>query len=92
MDHLRSRIKNPLLRTSTDPCYIFHAIDCFANINLCGEDSHVVLSRGFVESQGGGGVWPDRSKYFNTDSIDSHPVMNQLSAAIAQESSTYFYT
>ena len=65
MDHLRSRIKNPSLRTSTDPHYIFHAFDCFANINLHGEDSHVVLSHGFAESQGGGGVWPNRSKYFN---------------------------
>jgi hypothetical protein len=92
MDHLRSRIKNPSLRTSTDPWYIFHAFDCFANINLRGEDSRVVLNRGFVESQGGGGVRPNRSKYFNTDSIDSHPVVNQLSAANAEESSTYFYT
>jgi hypothetical protein len=66
MDHLRSTIKNPLLRKSTDPHYIFHAFDCFANVNLCGEDSCIVLSHGFVESQGGGGVWPNRSKYFNT--------------------------
>jgi hypothetical protein len=29
MDHLRSRIKNPSLRTSTDPCYIFHAFVFF---------------------------------------------------------------
>ncbi len=92
MDHLRSRIKNLSLRISTDPHYIFHAFDCFANINLHGEDSHVVLSHGFVESQGGGGVQPNRSEYFNTDSIDSHPVMNQLSAAIVEESLTYFYT
>jgi hypothetical protein len=92
MDHLRSRINNPLLRTSTDPYYIFHAFDCFANINLCGEDSHVVLSRGFVESQGGGGIGANRSKYFNIDSIDSRLVMNQLSTAIAEESLAYFYT
>jgi hypothetical protein len=50
------------------------------------------LSHGFVESQGGGGVQPNRFKYFNTDSIDSCPVMNQLRAAIAEESLTYFYT
>jgi hypothetical protein len=91
-DHLRSKIKNPSLRMSSDPHYIFHAFDYFANINLLGEDSPVLLSHGFVESQGGGGVWPNRSEYFNTDSIDSHPVMNQLSAAIAEESLTYFYT
>jgi hypothetical protein len=78
---------------STDPCYIFHAFDCFANINLCGEDSRVILSHRFVESQGGGdGVWPNRSKYFNTGSIDSHLVVNQLSAAFAEESLTYFHT
>jgi hypothetical protein len=92
MDHLRSRIKNPSLRTSTDPYYIFHAFDCFANINLHGQDSHVVLSHRFVESGGSDGVPPNRSKYFNTDSIDSHPVMNQLFTAIAEESLTCFYT
>jgi hypothetical protein len=54
-EHLRSRIKNPSLRTSTDPHYIFHAFDCFANTNLRGDNSHVVLSRGFVESQGASG-------------------------------------
>jgi hypothetical protein len=91
-DHLKSRIKNLSLRMPTDPCYIFHAFDCFANINLRGEDSRVVLSHGFVKSQGGGGVRPNRSEYFNTDSIDSHLVMNQLSAAIAEETLTYFYT
>ncbi len=90
-DHLRSRIKNQSLRMSTDPWYIFHAFDCFANIKLRGEDSHVVLSRGFVESQGGGSVWPNRSEYFNTDSIDICPVVNQLSTANVEESSTYFY-
>jgi hypothetical protein len=75
MGHLRSQIKNPSLRMSTDPRYIFHAFDCFANINLHGEDSHVVLSCGFVKSQGGGGVQPNRSEYFNTNSIDSCLVM-----------------
>jgi hypothetical protein len=77
----------------TDPCYIFHAFDCFADVNLCVKDSWVVLSHGFVESQGGGvGVWPNRSKYFNIDCIDSSPVINQLSAAIVEESLTYFYS
>jgi hypothetical protein len=90
-EHLRSRIQNLSLRMSTDHCYIFHAFDCFAHINLHGEDSHVVLSHGLVKSQGGG-VWPNRSKYFNTDSINSHLVVNQLSTAIAEESSTHFYT
>jgi hypothetical protein len=71
MDHLRSRITNPSLRMPTDPHYIFHAFDCFANINLHGEDSHDVLSHGFVDSQYGGGVQPNRSEYFNTDHIDS---------------------
>jgi hypothetical protein len=70
-DHIRSRIKNLSLRTSSDPRYIFHAFDCFANINLRGEDSRIVLSRGFVENETKGGVRPNRSEYFNTDSIDS---------------------
>jgi hypothetical protein len=91
-DHLRSRLNNLSLRTSTDPRYIFHAFDCFANVSLHGEESCVVLSCGFVESQGGGGVWPNRSKYFNTDSINSHLVINQLSAAIAEGSSNTLHS
>lgn len=91
-DHIRSRIKNLSLRTSSDPRYIFHAFDCFANINLRGEDSRIVLSRGFVENETKGGVRPNRSEYFNTDSIDSRPVVNKLSAAVAEETPTYFYT
>jgi len=91
-DHMKARIKNPSLLTSTDPRYVFHAFDCFANINLRGEDSRLILSRGFVERQSSGGVRANRSEYFNTDSIDSRPVVNKLSAAVAEETPTYFYT
>ena len=91
-NHLRARLTNPSLRTSTDPRYIFHAFDCFANLNLRGEDSRVILNRGFIENKTTGGVKGNRSEHFNTDSIDSRPVVNKLSAAIAEEPATYFYT
>jgi len=91
-EHTRARLKNPSLLCSTDPRYIFHAFDCFTNLNLRGEDSRLVLSRGFVEKQGTGGVTANRSQMFNTDSVDSRPVVNRLAAALGEEQATYFYT
>jgi hypothetical protein len=54
-DHSWARLTNPSLRTSTDQRYIFHMFDAFANVNLQGEDSRLVLNHGFVEKQGRGG-------------------------------------
>jgi predicted GIY-YIG superfamily endonuclease len=91
-DHMRCRMKNPSLRTSSDPRHIYHAFDCFTNVNLRGQDSRLVLSRGFVESDNGGGVCANSSDWFNTDAIDSRPVVNKLGAAIAVKKADLFYT
>ena len=90
-DHGRARLTNPSLRTSTDPRYIFHTFDAFANVILRGEDSRLVLNCGFVEKQGKGGVTAWKSEMFNTDSIDSHPVVNRLAAALSEEKAMYFF-
>ena len=91
-EHIQTRLTNPSLRCFTDPRYIFYAYDCVANINLRGEDTRIILSHGFVESQGSGGLKANRSREFNTDAVDSRPVVNRLAAALAERNFTYFYT
>jgi predicted GIY-YIG superfamily endonuclease len=91
-EHIKSRLTNPSLRCSTDPRYIFYAYDCVANINLRGEDARIILSRGFAEKQGRGGLQANRSHDFNTDSVDSRPVVNRLAAAMGEKNFTYFFT
>ena len=51
-----------------------------------------MLNRGFVEKQGKGGVMEWKLEMFNTDSIDSRPVVNRLAAALSEEKATYFFT
>jgi predicted GIY-YIG superfamily endonuclease len=91
-DHIKARLTNLSLRCATDSRYVFYAYDCIANINLRGEDTRVILSRGFVESQGNGGLKANRSREFNTDAIDSRPVVHRLAAAVRENNFTYFYT
>jgi hypothetical protein len=91
-EHIQSRLTNPSLRCSTDPQYIFYAYDCVANIRLRGEDTRIILSHGFVESQGTGGLKANRSHEFNTDAVDSRPVVNRLAAAMGEKNFTYFFT
>ena len=91
-DHIQSRLTNPTLRCFTDPRYIFYAYDCVSNINLRGEDARIILSRGFVESQGRGGLKANRNRQFNTDAVDSRPVVNRLAAALREKNFTYFFT
>jgi hypothetical protein len=59
------------------------------NLSLRGQDSRVLLSRS-LES-GKCGVAP-RERLFDNDSIDSRPVVNSLSAAVAEIGVDIFYT
>ena len=93
--HLRSRLTNMACATSTDPRYIAYAFECMMNLNLNGQDCRVMLSR----TPAATGEKPDTSMgrgsrqetMFDTDSIDSRPVVNPLAAALAEEPATYFY-
>ena len=91
-DHMRTRLTDMSSRTSTDPRYIFYAFDCLANVHLRGQDSRIVLSRGFVKEEGSVGMRSNCSEHFNTDAIDSRPVVNRLAAAVKDEPATYFFT
>jgi len=92
--HMRCRLTNPGFSGSTDFRYICYAFDSVTNLGCRGQDTRVILSRGMELGNKGHGV---RAKgkdepLFDTDSIDSRPVVNRLAAAVAEKQATYFYT
>ena len=93
-EHYRARLSDPSLSTSTNPKYHLFAFDCLANLGLRGCDSRVVLSRGFAEMQGKGGVAfrGSKDRIFDMEQVDSRPIVNKLAAAIIDKPPTYFYT
>ena len=93
-DHYRSRLSHPGILTSSNPKYHLFAFDCFSNLSLRGCDSRVILSRGFAEFQKDGGVSLSgrKDRIFDSEQVDSRPVVNKLAAAIIEEPPTYFYT
>jgi hypothetical protein len=91
--HIKSRINNTSLKTSTDEKYISYAFDCIVNLECRNNDTRVILHRG-VDSCG---LHPKTKKendhsLFDSDGVDCRPVVNKLAAAVAQEQATYFYT
>jgi len=93
-DHMRCRLSNTSLLSSTDPRYICYAFDSMVNLGLRGEDSRVILSRGFANKQGRDGIKGDKDSHrrFDTDTTDSRPTVHRLAAAVGQEQARYFYT
>lgn len=94
-DHVRTRLKDTSLLTSTDHRYHYFALDACLNLGMRGQDSRIILSRGFGTLQGTGGVralGEPQDLMFDTDSIDSRPVVNRLAAAIGEEMPTLFFT
>jgi hypothetical protein len=61
-----------------------------ANTSLQGEDTCIILSHGLIESQGTGRLKANQSHEFNTDAVDSHPVVNRLAAAMGERNFTFF--
>jgi hypothetical protein len=60
-DHMLCQITDPTSRASTDPRYLFYAFDCFANVNLRGQDTRLVLSCGFMKEERSQTLSPNRS-------------------------------
>ena len=96
--HLYGRLTNPTLGTSNDPRYVCHAFDSMVNLGCRHEDVRVILHRGVTGTNDGvrvGDAGPgnisDKS-FFNTDSVDGRPAVNQLAAAVENKQTTYFYT
>ena len=96
--HMYSRLTNPTFGTGADPRYICYAFDAMVNLSCRHEDVRVILHRGVtgtstgvrVMDSGPGNV-TDKS-FFDTDSVDSRPVVNKLAAAVSEKQATYFYT
>jgi hypothetical protein len=93
-DHYRTRIMDTSLLTSTDNRYHFFAFDACVNLGMRGQDTRIILSRGFSQQQGAGGVRLGDSEQllFDADSIDSRPNVNKLAAALGEDMATFFFT
>ena len=94
-DHIRTRFTNTALLTSTDYKWIYMAMDFCLNLCLRGTDTRLILSRGFGEQIGGGGlrVIPEKEAHeFMSDSIDKRPMVNKLAAALGERKGSIFYT
>ncbi len=96
-EHMRCRVKNPSMLSSTDYRYIYYAFDSIANLSLRGHDSRVILNRGFSTKSRRLDFDPCPDKdvkgfRLNSDHVDSRQTVNWLAAAIAEKQATYFYT
>jgi len=93
-DHLQSRMADVSFSGSTDFRYICFAFDSVLNLGCRGEDTRVVLNRGMEINSKTYGVKArcHDQPLFDTDSVDSRPVVNRLAAAVADAQATYFYT
>ena len=90
-----SRVMNTALLTSTDDRYLCYAFDTMVNLSCRKNDTRVILHRGFGATAEGVGIKgnnDDTKSVFNTDSVDSRPVVNKLSAAFADSDAQYFAT
>ena len=94
MDHFRCRLTDCALLTSTDYKYQFTVWDALANIGARGNNTSVILHRGFAESQGNEGIRmrDEKEPVFDTVAIDTRPIVNKLSAAMREECCHYFFT
>ena len=92
-NHLKTRLMDSSLLTSSDPRYIQFAFDTLFNLQLREHDSRVILNRGwgaaakdYQQSQ----KVCDSSISF--DQSDSRKHVNELSAALREQPATYFFT
>jgi predicted GIY-YIG superfamily endonuclease len=90
--HVRARITNTALATSTNVGYLCFAFDQIVNLGCRHEDVRVLLHRGVVGTSNGIRVSGSDKNFFDTDSCDSRPTVNKLAAAVAEKQATYFFT
>lgn len=93
--HSKTRIRDPSLLCSTDPRYQFMLFDSLVNLGLRGEDSRLVLHRGFAEKQQREGAAFRRNEgneELYGDSIENHSNVHKLSALIEQSPPHFFFT
>ena len=95
-EHAQVRVRDPALLTSTDSRYHFMKLDILVNLGLRGEDSRVVLHRGFAEKQGKheGVSWRQQegNEELYEDNVETHSNVYKLSRLVAESPPDYFYT
>jgi predicted GIY-YIG superfamily endonuclease len=93
-DHFRTRINDPSLLSSTDPRYHFFSFDNLVNLAMRGEDSRLVLHRGFADSQPNQGIAFRQSENGELygDTVENQTAVHKLAAAIGEHPAHYFYT
>ena len=90
--HVQSRITNTSIPTSSSVPYLCHAFDKMINLGCRHEDVRVVLHRGVTGTKDGVRVKGSDKSFFDTDNVDSRPIVNRLAAAVAERQATYFFT
>ena len=92
-DHARTRLTSSDCTSSTDTRYLSHLFDCVANTSLTGNDSRVVLARGFLDTGTPCGMrLKSEDDDFYTDSIDNRQCVHNLAASEKDSPSTLFLT
>ena len=92
-EHAKVRLTSVGNTASTDPRYLSFMFDALANGALEGQDTRVVLSRGFEESMGPAGMRMRNSEDdFYTDTIDNRQNVHNLCASEKDSASTLFIT
>ena len=90
--HVTSRITNTSIPTSSSVPYLCHAFDEMINLRCRQEDVRVVLHRGVTGTKTGVRLNGSDNRIFDTDNVDSRPVVNRLAAAVANREATYFFS
>gem|GEM_PF-6457593 len=95
-EQLRTRVMNTDLLCSSDYRYQFFVLDALVNLGTRGQDTRVILSRGFGgtnEKQSGIRMIPESERVmFQSESLDCRPVVNKLAAALGEDMGSIFYT
>jgi hypothetical protein len=94
--HACIRINDPGLLTCTDSRYHFLSMDTLINLGLRGNDSRLLLHRGFAESQGKNeGVAvrvEDGTEELYDDNVDNRSNVYKLSRLCEEDPGHFFYT
>jgi predicted GIY-YIG superfamily endonuclease len=95
-DHAKLRLTDPSTLCCSDSRYHFMELDCLINLGLRGNDSRLVLHRGFAEKQGKkeGACFRETegNEELYGDSIENHSNVHKLSALVAESPPHFFYT
>jgi predicted GIY-YIG superfamily endonuclease len=92
--HAKARLLDPATLCSTDARYHFMTFDCLVNLGMRGNDSRLVLHRGFASRQDGDGVAFNKSDNAElySDTAENHSNVHKLAALIAESPPHYFFT